>query len=68
VDLGLDAIAEGSTDHGENLAPHLVDVYLRNANIVYVVELVTNDPPQHGLDSVSLAIVRAAAKKLRSLG
>jgi hypothetical protein len=67
LNLGLDSVIEGSTNRGENLAPHLIDVYLRNANIVYVTELVTTSAPQHGMDRVSLAIVTAAANKLRSL-
>jgi hypothetical protein len=67
LNLGLDSVVEGSTDTGASLPPHLIDVYLRNANIVYVTELVTNTAPQHGLDPVSLAIVKAAAKKLGAL-
>jgi hypothetical protein len=64
LDLGLDSVIERSTDTGTDLPPHLVDVYLRNKNIVYVTELVARSAPQHGLDRVSLAIVTAAAKKL----
>jgi hypothetical protein len=64
LNLGLDSVIEGSTNKGTNLAPHLIDVYLRNQNIVFVTELVTNSAPQRGLDRVSLAIVKAAAKKL----
>jgi hypothetical protein len=67
VDLGLDSIVEVSSDKGENLPPHLVDVYLRSANIVYVTELVTNGTPRNTLDPVSLAIVKAAARNLASL-
>ncbi len=67
LNLGLDAVIEGSTNKGTDIAPHLIDVYLRNQNIVYVTELVTNSAPQHGLDKVSLAIVKAAAKKLAQL-
>jgi hypothetical protein len=67
LNLGLDSVVEGSTNTGENVAPHLIDIYLRNANIVYVSELVTSTAPQHGMDKVSLAIVTAAADKLRSL-
>jgi hypothetical protein len=67
LNLGLDSIVEGSTDKGRNLPPHLIDVYMRNQNIVYVTELVTNSAPQHGIDAVSRAIVTAAAKKLGSL-
>jgi hypothetical protein len=67
LNLGLDSVVEGATVKGTGLPPHLIDVYLRNANIVYVTELVTNTAPQHGLDRVSLAIVTAAAKKLASL-
>jgi hypothetical protein len=32
-----------------------------------VTELVTNSAPQHGMDPVSLAIVKTAAKKLATL-
>lgn len=64
---GLDTIIEGSTNTGSDLPPHLIDVYLRNKNIVYVTELVTNSAPQHGMDKVSLAIVTAAANKLGAL-
>jgi hypothetical protein len=67
LNLGLDAVLEGSTNRGKDLPPHLIDVYLRNQNIVYVTELVTNTAPQHGMDLVSLAIVTRAAKKLASL-
>ena len=67
LNLGLDSVVEGSTNKGASVPPHLIDVYLRNANIVYVTELVTNTAPQHGLDPVSLAIVSAAAKKLGAL-
>ena len=68
VRVGLDSIVEGSTDHGRDAPPHLVDVYLRNRNIVSVFQLTTNTNPAHGLDPVSLAILRAAANKLRSVG
>jgi hypothetical protein len=67
LDLGLDSVIEGSTNKGKDLPPHLIDVYLRTQNIVYVTELVTNSAPQRGLDPVSLAIVKKAAKKLTSL-
>ena len=67
LDLGLDAVIEGSTNTGKDLPPHLIDVYLRNKNIVYVTELVTLSPPQHGMDPVSLAIVKSAANKLAAL-
>ncbi|MDQ1545589.1 MAG: hypothetical protein QOH69_493 [Actinomycetota bacterium] len=67
LDLGLDSVIEGSTNRGKGLPPHLIDVYLRKQNIVYVTELVTNSAPQHGMDPVSLAIVKTAAKKLSSL-
>lgn len=65
--LGLDSIVEGSVDRGSNVAPHLVDVYLRNQNIVYVTELVTSSNPRSGLDRVSQAVVLAAAKNVRGL-
>jgi hypothetical protein len=68
ANLGLDAIVEGSTDRGRYAPPHLVDVYLRNRNIVYVLEIATNHDPAHGLDPVSSAIVDAAANKLKSVG
>jgi hypothetical protein len=67
LNLGLDSVIEGSTNEGKDLPPHLIDVYLRNQNIVYVTELVTNSAPQRGMDRVSLAIVKKAAKKLASL-
>jgi hypothetical protein len=67
LDLGLDSVIEGSTNKGKDLPPHLIDVYLRNQNIVYVTELATNSAPQRGMDPVSLAIVKTAAKKLASL-
>jgi hypothetical protein len=67
LNLGLDAIVEGSTDKGKDLPPHLIDVYMRNRNIVYVTELVTNQGPKQGMDKTSAAIVKAAAKKLGSL-
>ena len=67
LDVGLDSVIEGSTNKGKDLPPHLIDVYLRNKNIVYVTELVTNSAPQHGMDPVSLAIVKTAAKKLAAL-
>jgi hypothetical protein len=67
LDLGLDSVVEGSTDTGQSLPPHLIDVYLRNQNIVYVTELVSTSSPRQGMDPVSLSIVKAAAKKLRSL-
>jgi hypothetical protein len=67
LNLGLDSVVEGSTNSGNGVPPHLIDVYLRNKNIVYVTELVTNSAPQHGLDRVSLSIVQAAAKKLSTL-
>ncbi len=66
--LGLDSVVEGSTEAGRGLPPHLIDVYVRNRNIVYVTELVTNTAPQHGIDKTSLAIVTAAARKLGALG
>ncbi len=68
LNLGLDSIVEGSNDRGNNLPPHLLDVYLRNRNIVYALEIVTPNPPQDGLDTASLALVRAAAKKIEGLG
>jgi hypothetical protein len=68
VDVGLDSIIEGSTDRGKYAPPHLIDVYLRNRNIVYVTEVATNSAPRDGLDRVSLAIVRAAATKVGDLG
>jgi hypothetical protein len=64
LNLGLDSVIEGSTNRGKDLPPHLIDVYLRKQNIVYVTELVTNSAPQQGMDPVSLAIVKTAAKKL----
>jgi hypothetical protein len=67
LNLGLDTVAEGSTDSGRGIPPHLIDVYLRNQNIVYVTELVTNTAPEHGIDKTSREIVTAAAKKLASL-
>lgn len=67
LDLGLDSVIEGSTNKGSNLPPHLIDVYLRIKNIVYVTELVTKSAPQQGMDKVSLAIVKTAAKKLTAL-
>ena len=67
LNLGLDSVIEGSTNKGRDLPRHLIDVYLRNQNIVYVTELVTNSAPQLGMDAVSLAIVKKAAKKLASL-
>jgi hypothetical protein len=67
LNLGLDAVVEGSTETGIDLPPHLIDVYLRNKNIVYLTELVTKSAPQRGMDRVSLAIVTTAAKKLASL-
>jgi hypothetical protein len=67
LNLGLDTVAEGSTDSGRGIPPHLIDVYLRNQNIVYVTELVTNTAPQHGIDNTSREILTAAAKKLASL-
>jgi hypothetical protein len=67
LDLGLDSVIEGSTNRGKDVPPHLIDVYLRNQNVVYVTELVTNSAPQHGMDPVSLAIVKTAAKKLATL-
>ncbi len=66
--LGLDSIVEGSTDHGRGAAPHLVDVYLRDRNIVYALEIATNRDPAKGLDRVSRAVVVAAANKLLSVG
>jgi hypothetical protein len=67
VSLGVDAIVEGSTDRGKDVAPHLIDAYLRNRNIVYVTEIVTTKSPANGLDRVSLALLNAAAKNLRDL-
>jgi hypothetical protein len=67
VNLGLDSIVEGSTDRGKYVAPHLVDAYLRNQNIVYVTEFITASAPQRGLDRVSLALLQAAATNLRGL-
>jgi hypothetical protein len=67
LNLGLDAVAEGSNDTGRGVPPHLIDVYLRNQNIVYVTELVTNTAPKHGIDKTSREILTAAAKKLASL-
>ncbi len=68
VNLGLDSIVEGSTDRGRGAPAHLVDVYLRNRNIVYALEIATNHDPARGLDRVSLAVLNAAAKKLGSVG
>jgi hypothetical protein len=51
LNLGLDSVLEGSTNHGNNLPPHFIDVYLRNQNIVYVTELVTNSSPGRGLET-----------------
>jgi hypothetical protein len=68
VKLGLDSIIEGSNDTGRNLPPHLVDLYLRNRNIVYVLEIATTHSPKDGLDTVSLGIVRAAENKVGGLG
>jgi hypothetical protein len=68
IDVGLDSIIEGSTDRGLNTPPHLVDVYLRNRNIVTVLEVSTSHDPAQGLDRVSRLIIQAAAAKLRSVG
>jgi len=68
VAIGLDSIIEGSSDTGRYAVPHLIDVYLRNHNVVYVLEVATNHDPAAGLDRVSLGIVDAAAEKLRSVG
>jgi hypothetical protein len=67
LNLGLDSIVEGSTDTGRDVPPHLIDVYLRNQNLVFVTELVTNRAPRRGIDKTSAAIVNAAAKKLGTL-
>jgi hypothetical protein len=67
VDLGVDSVVEGSIDRGKNVPPHLVDVYLRTKNIVYVTEIVTSTNPRNGLDRVTLGLLKAAAKNLREL-
>jgi hypothetical protein len=66
--LGLDSIVEGSDDTGGGVPRHLVDVYLRNRNIVYVLEIASEHAPKNGLDAVSTGIVTAAAMKLTGLG
>jgi hypothetical protein len=68
INVGLDSIIEGSTYRGLNTPPHLVDVYLRNRNIVTVLEVSTSNDPALGLDRVSRSIIQAAAAKLRSVG
>jgi hypothetical protein len=67
VNLGLDSIVEQGVLQGQDVPPDAINVYLRNKNVVYELLLSTRSAPQHGIDSVTLAVVKAAARKLASL-
>jgi hypothetical protein len=65
--LGLDSIVEEGALQGQDVPPDAINVYLRNQNLVYELLVSANSVPQHGIDSATLAVVQAAARKLASL-
>ena len=65
--LGLDSLVEQGVIQGQNVPPDSVNVYLRTRNVVYELLLSTSSEPQHGIDPVTLAVVKAAATKLAAL-
>jgi hypothetical protein len=65
--VGLDSIVEQGVLEGQDVPPDAINVYLRNKNVVYELLLSVRSAPKHGIDSVTLAVVKAAARKLASL-